>query len=106
MASGKTKRSPKGKTLTIEQVKPTEPPEYAVIILNDDFTPMDFVVHVIIRFFRLEEAKANQIMLNVHRNGRGVCGFYPKEIAETKANQVVRYSMEHEHPLQCAIEPR
>ena len=106
MASDKTKKSPKDKTLTIERPESTEPPEYAVIILNDDFTPMDFVVHVIVRFFRLEEAKATQIMLNVHRSGRGVCGFYPKEIAETKANQVIRYSMEHEHPLQCIIELR
>ena len=106
MAPKKPQKSSKSKTLTMERPKSTYPPEYAVIILNDDFTPMDFVVHVIIRFFRLDETKATQIMLNVHRNGRGICGSYPKEIAETKASQVVRYSTEHEYPLQCIIEPK
>ena len=93
-----------GKTATVTKTRVAKPPLYAVVILNDDFTPMDFVVHVLMRFFAMDEAKATQVMLSVHQKGKGICGQYTKEIAESKANQVVQYAREHEYPLQCKIE--
>lgn len=100
----KPKKHSDAQVATAEKTKTARPPLYAVIILNDDFTPMDFVVHVLIKFFQMSEQKAIEVMLNVHQKGQGVCGEYTKEIAETKAKQVVDYAMEHEFPLQCKIE--
>lgn len=94
-----------GKTVTAERTRTSKPPLYAVIILNDDFTPMDFVVHVLMKFFYMDEQTAMAIMLNVHHKGHEVCGTYTKEIAETKANQVIQLAQENEYPLQCKIEP-
>lgn len=85
-----------------EQIKP--PSMYKVILLNDDYTPMEFVVDVIQRFFRKTREQATQIMLKVHTEGVGVCGVYPQDIAETKVNQVLAHAREHQHPLQCTME--
>jgi ATP-dependent Clp protease adaptor protein ClpS len=78
---------------------------FRVLLLNDDYTPQDFVVDVLMRFFRKPEAEAFQIMLNVHHIGVGVCGVYAFEIAETKVNQVEQAAREEGHPLQCTLEP-
>ncbi|MEY3952031.1 MAG: ATP-dependent Clp protease adapter ClpS [Pseudomonadota bacterium] len=80
------------------------PPKYTVWLLNDDFTPMEFVVIVLEKFFSMTREKATQVMLKVHREGRGVCGVYPKEVAETKVEQVNGFSRMHQHPLQCVME--
>lgn len=80
------------------------PSMYKVIILNDDYTPMDFVVDVLERFFSMSNEKATQVMLQVHTEGKGVCGVYTKDIAETKSAQVNEYSRQNDHPLLCEIE--
>ncbi|AOH37005.1 ATP-dependent Clp protease adapter ClpS [Luteimonas sp. JM171] len=80
------------------------PPLYSVIILNDDYTPMDFVVEVLVRFFSLDVERATQIMLHVHTRGRGVCGVYSREVAESKVAQVNDYSRMNQHPLLCTME--
>ncbi|MFC3909613.1 ATP-dependent Clp protease adapter ClpS [Legionella dresdenensis] len=81
------------------------PKKYKVLLLNDDYTPMNFVVDVLKRFFRLSEEMATQIMLQVHVLGKGVCGVYTRDIAETKVAQVNDYARSFEHPLLCAMEP-
>ena len=73
-------------------------------MLNDDFTPMEFVVHVLEQFFSKDETEATHIMLQVHQNGVGVCGVYTFEVAETKVTQVIDYARQNEHPLQCTLE--
>jgi len=80
------------------------PPMYQVILLNDDFTPMEFVVHILEKFFRMDREKATQIMFRVHTQGKGLCGTYVKEIAETKVAQVNEYSRVNNHPLLCTME--
>ena len=92
--------------LVVEEVKPRlkKPPLYKVVLLNDDYTPMEFVVEVLQTFFRMDRSKATQIMLHVHTRGKGVCGVFTYEIAETKAAQVNDYSREHQHPLLCTLE--
>lgn len=84
--------------------KPKLPPMYKVLLLNDDYTPMEFVVECLERFFNKSREQATQIMLKVHTEGVGVCGIYPQDIAETKMNQVLEHAHEHQHPLQCTIE--
>lgn len=84
--------------------KTKKPSMYKVILLNDDYTPMDFVVDVLERIFNKPYEEATQIMLHVHRRGVGVCGVYTFEVAETKVNQVVEYARRHQHPLQCTLE--
>jgi ATP-dependent Clp protease adaptor protein ClpS len=93
--------------LAVDEAKPKlkRPPLYKVVILNDDYTPMDFVVHVLEIFFALPRDKATQIMLQVHTQGKGVCGVYTKEIAETKVHQVNTFSRDNQHPLLCTLEP-
>ncbi len=81
-----------------------KPSMYQVILLNDDFTPMDFVIDVLSLFFAFDIEKCTQIMLAVHTQGQAVCGIYTKDIAETKAAQVMEYSKEHEHPLMCNVQ--
>lgn len=81
-----------------------KPPLYRVILLNDDYTPMEFVVHILEQFFYMSREKATQVMLTVHTQGKGVCGVYTKDIAETKAAMVNQYSRENEHPLVCEVE--
>jgi len=78
---------------------------YKVLLINDDYTPMEFVVETIQRFFSKSREQATQIMLKVHTEGVGVCGVYPQDIAETKMNQVLNHARESEHPLQCMVEP-
>ncbi|MDA9086783.1 ATP-dependent Clp protease adapter ClpS [Methylophilaceae bacterium] len=92
---------------TVEQeskLKPKLPKNYKVILLNDDYTPMEFVVDVIQKVFRKTHDEATKIMLQIHTEGIGICGIYPLEIAETKMNQVLNLSKESQHPLQCIIE--
>lgn len=84
------------------KVKP--PKRYQVVLLNDDFTPMDFVVEVLVQFFGMDEAKANVVMLAVHHEGKGICGVYSREVAEMKVNQVNRYARQHKYPLMCQLE--
>ena len=84
------------------ELKP--PPMYKVVILNDDYTPMDFVVEILERFFAMNNEKATRVMLQVHTEGRGVCGVYTKDVAETKAMQVNEYSRQSDHPLLCEVE--
>jgi len=84
--------------------KTKKPSMYKVLMLNDDYTPMEFVVHVLERFFRKNREEATQIMLHVHRRGVGVCGVYTYEVAETKVTQVIDYARQHQHPLQCTLE--
>ncbi|MEM7224019.1 MAG: ATP-dependent Clp protease adapter ClpS [Pseudomonadota bacterium] len=86
------------------KVKTKKPSMYKVLMLNDDYTPMEFVVHVLERFFGKPHEEAIQIMLHVHRKGVGVCGVFTYEIAETKVTQVVEYARRHQHPLQCTLE--
>jgi len=92
--------------VAVEEVRPEvkPPPMYKVVLLNDDFTPMDFVVDVIQTFFAFDHDRATQIMLHVHTRGKGVCGIFTYEIAETKVAQVNEYARRHEHPLKCALE--
>lgn len=85
------------------QTKP--PPMYQVVLLNDDYTPMEFVVHVLQRFFTKSEEEAMRIMLQVHHEGRGVCGVYPHDVAATRIAQVLQFSRASQHPLQCVMEP-
>jgi ATP-dependent Clp protease adaptor protein ClpS len=77
---------------------------YKVLMLNDDYTPMEFVVHVLERFFGMGQEQATQVMLHVHQRGVGVCGVFTYEIAETKVTQVMDLARQHQHPLQCTIE--
>ena len=84
------------------RVKP--PPMFQVVLLNDDFTPMEFVVGVLQRFFGKGREQATQIMLKVHHEGRGVCGVYPRDVAASKVEQVCSYARQHQHPLQCVME--
>lgn len=93
--------------LAVEEAKPKlkRPPLYSVVLLNDDYTPMEFVVHVLEEFFAHEREQAVRIMLQVHTQGKGVCGVYTHEIAETKVALVNDYSRENNHPLLCTMEP-
>jgi ATP-dependent Clp protease adaptor protein ClpS len=84
--------------------KTRQPSMYKVLLLNDDFTPMDFVVHILEKFFNKTRAEATDIMLHVHRRGVGICGIYTYEIAETKVTQVMDYARAREQPLQCTME--
>ena len=93
-----------GYAATTEKPKLKKPPLYKVILVNDDYTPMDFVVDVLRSFFGMNVEKATQIMLKVHTEGKGVCGVYSKDVAETKASQVNDYSRECEQPLLCSVE--
>ncbi|KAA3627242.1 MAG: ATP-dependent Clp protease adapter ClpS [Proteobacteria bacterium] len=92
--------------LAVQEAKPKlkRPPLFKVLLLNDDFTPMEFVVQILEQFFCMSREKATQIMLHVHTRGRGVCGVYTYEIAETKVAQVNEYSRRHQHPLLCTME--
>ena len=95
-----------GQGLAVEKTRPKlKPPSmYKVILLNDDYTPMEFVVQVLEDFFGMNREKATQVMLHVHRLGRGVCGIYTRDIAETKVSQVNDHSRTHQHPLLCTME--
>jgi ATP-dependent Clp protease adaptor protein ClpS len=92
--------------LVTEEAKPKlkRPPLFKVILVNDDYTPMEFVVHVLEKFFAMDREKATRVMLHVHTRGKGVCGVFTRDIAETKVYQVNEYSREHQHPLLCTME--
>lgn len=92
--------------LALQEAKPElkRPPLFKVILLNDDYTPMEFVVEVLETFFKMNREQATQVMLTVHTQGKGVCGIYTRDIAETKAAQVNQYARDHQHPLLCEIE--
>ncbi len=93
-----------GALLEAKKAKLKPPPLFKVILLNDDYTPMEFVVIVLQRFFSMTREKATQIMLKVHREGMGICGIYPRDVANTKVEQVRGYAKKHQHPLQCVME--
>ena len=90
--------------LEAKKSKLKPPPMFKVVLLNDDYTPMDFVVAVLQTIFLMNREQATQIMLKVHREGMGVCGVYPKDVAATKVEQVVSFAKQHQHPLQCVME--
>jgi ATP-dependent Clp protease adaptor protein ClpS len=92
--------------LATQEAKPKlkRPPLYKVILINDDYTPMDFVVHILETFFSIDRENATRIMLDVHTHGKGVCGVFTHEIAETKVTLVNEYSRENQHPLLCTLE--
>ncbi len=90
--------------ITRTETKTKKPSLYKVLLLNDDYTPMEFVVHVLERFFNKGREEATRIMLHVHQKGVGVCGVYTFEVAETKVTQVMDFARNHQHPLQCTME--
>ncbi|WP_305080499.1 ATP-dependent Clp protease adapter ClpS [Microbulbifer guangxiensis] len=92
--------------LALEEAAPKlkPPPMYKVVMLNDDYTPMDFVVETLETFFSVTRERATQLMLQVHTQGKAICGVYTRDIAETKAAQVNQFAREHQHPLLCEIE--
>ncbi|MEL6530173.1 MAG: ATP-dependent Clp protease adapter ClpS [Pseudomonadota bacterium] len=89
---------------TKTRTKPKKPSQYKVLMLNDDYTPMEFVVAVLKRFFSMDLEQATRVMLHVHQKGVGVCGIFPYEVAETKVNQVMDFAKQNQHPLQCTLE--
>lgn len=93
-----------GSVLEVERTRAEPPPLYKVVLLNDDYTPMDFVVVVLQTVFGMSREKATQVMLQVHREGIGVCGTYTREVASTKVEQVIDLARRHQHPLQCTME--
>ncbi len=95
-----------GSGLLVEEAKPKlkRPPLFQVVLLNDDFTPMEFVVDVLERIFSMDRTTATRVMLEVHTRGKGVCGVFTFEIAETKVAQVTTYARQHQHPLLCTME--
>ena len=95
-----------GHDLAVEEARPKlkQPPLYRVVLLNDDYTPMEFVVDILESVFGMERTRATQVMLEVHTKGKGVCGVYNFEIAETKVAQVMSIARQHQHPLLCTME--
>jgi ATP-dependent Clp protease adaptor protein ClpS len=89
---------------TRTRTRPKKPSMFKVLLLNDDYTPMEFVVLVLKRFFHMDLEQATRVMLHVHQKGVGVCGIFPYEIAETKVNQVMDFARQNQHPLQCTLE--
>jgi ATP-dependent Clp protease adaptor protein ClpS len=105
LSAGDQQRDSEG-GLALQESKPElkRPPLFKVVLLNDDYTPMEFVVEVLEVFFRMNREQATQVMLTVHTRGKGLCGIYTRDIAETKATQVNQYARENQHPLLCEIE--
>jgi ATP-dependent Clp protease adaptor protein ClpS len=101
-----TERTESDRGLVVEEAEPQvrKPPLYQVILLNDDYTPMEFVVDVLEQIFRLDRTTATRVMLEVHTKGKGVCGVFVFEIAETKVTQVMDFARQHQHPLLCTME--
>ena len=95
-----------GYDLAVEEARPKikQPPLYRVVLINDDYTPMEFVVDILETIFGMERTRATQVMLEVHTKGKGICGVYNYEIAETKVAQVMGIAKQHEHPLLCEME--
>jgi ATP-dependent Clp protease adaptor protein ClpS len=106
MATDRPKPSePDGDLATDERLRVERPRRYVVVLHNDDYTTMEFVVHVLMKFFHIGETESTQIMLQVHHKGYGIVGTYTRDVAETKAAQVMDYAKEHGHPLRCTAEP-
>jgi ATP-dependent Clp protease adaptor protein ClpS len=105
-SSNNNGRDDEGKTGLVTKTRPKtkKPSLYKVLLLNDDYTPMEFVVHVLERYFGKGREEATRIMLHVHHKGVGICGVFTYEIAETKVTQVMDFSRQHDHPLQCTME--
>jgi ATP-dependent Clp protease adaptor protein ClpS len=99
-------RGREGTGLVAEEAAPKlkRPPLYQVVLINDDYTPMEFVVDILQRFFAMDRTKATRVMLEVHTKGKGVCGVFTYEIAETKVAQVIAYARQHQHPLMATLE--
>lgn len=99
-------KSGSGTGLIVEKsrAKPKKPPLYKVLLLNDDYTPMEFVVYLLMHYFSMSQEQAEQIMMHVHTRGVGICGVFPREIAETKVRLVMEFANQNEHPLQCTLE--
>jgi len=93
-----------GTVLEAQRTGIRRPPLYRVLLLNDDFTPMDFVVVVLQKYFGMNRERATQIMLQVHREGMGMCGVFTKDVASSKVEQVISYARQHQHPLACVME--
>ena len=89
---------------TRTRARPKKPSMFKVLMLNDDYTPMEFVVMTLKRFFHMDLEQATRVMLHVHQKGVGVCGIFPYEVAETKVNQVMDFARQNQHPLQCTLE--
>ena len=104
MADEQEHRGDEGLALKEARPELKQPSMYKVVLLNDDYTPMEFVVTLLEKLFGLDREKATRIMLQVHTHGKGVCGIYTYEIAETKVAQVSEYSQRHQHPLLCEME--
>ncbi len=93
-----------GLAVEVDKPKLKPPKQYKVIVINDDFTPMEFVVQVLTMFFAMDDAKATRVMMAVHTKGKGICGIFSHEIAETKVDQVNEFSRMNQHPLMCTME--
>lgn len=104
MATRKQSLPGAGVALEAERQRTKPPPLYKVLLLNDDYTPMDFVVVVLEKFFRMNREQATVVMLKVHRQGRGVCGVFTRDLAQTKVEQVGAFARRHGHPLACVME--
>ncbi len=99
-----TKQQQSNSVLEAQRSKLAPPPLYTVVLLNDDFTPMEFVILVLQKFFSMDRERATQIMLKVHMEGRGVCGVYPRDLAATKVEQITTFARDNQHPLACVME--
>jgi ATP-dependent Clp protease adaptor protein ClpS len=106
LAMSDADRGREGTGLVVEESAPKikRPPLYQVVLINDDYTPMEFVVDILQRFFAMDRTKATRVMLEVHTKGKGVCGVFTYEIAETKVAQVIAYARQHQHPLMATLE--
>jgi ATP-dependent Clp protease adaptor protein ClpS len=104
VASDQNDGDSQGAVITKERVRTKRPAMFRVLLLNDDYTPMDFVIEVLRKFFNKSQAEATEIMLAVHTQGRGICGVYSYQVAETKVAQVTEAARAEEHPLQCTME--
>jgi ATP-dependent Clp protease adaptor protein ClpS len=104
MAGRKSPGAPDSGVMVETRTKTQRPPLYKVLLLNDDYTPMEFVVHVLERFFGMNHAQAFELMLTVHKKGVAVVGVFSFEVAETKVGQVMDFARRHQHPLQCTME--
>ncbi len=97
-------RKQDGLVIEAKRTRTKPPPLYKVLLLNDDYTPMDFVIAVLQNFFGMDRERATRVMLQVHREGMGVCGVFPRDVASTKVEQVVSFARQHQHPLACVME--
>ncbi len=104
MAGGKDREDGDAGVIVETRTRTQRPPLYKVLLLNDDYTPMEFVVHVLERFFGMSHAQAFELMLTVHKKGLAVVGVFSFEVAETKVGQVMDFARRHQHPLQCTME--